>query len=428
MKHAVGDLMTFSDDRLFKEISDGIPYIVQNAVSLDEVARRLYQDEEFRAAEIIRGFAEEEAAKVLILIDVVRCPPTSARKSETLKYFYSHLAKRIYAMICSFPLIASFKELCDLVQSECLPYFLDGPNVVDWIFPNTTTVGREQTIYVDYVRDIIRNDGEYFWNVPNVPELGLGNYQSPDSVNLCRALSEAGAKSPRGLAVIAEIWRDFVPGQETDRRNIQELIARTLDRLTECGQNTGDESLTSLIMSCWSFPLWPLTIRMSPDQNKTLNKLREERALTIQWIQATEAKRKPPPAITRVKVELLSGAYAAWERDIEAERGARFGDDDRRLRSYSSTEARRWFDLPSYARVKDLFHELNEDEHAALLALAWFARENIANWPRIFERASNRVSTLDDGYQIGLGRYWLTGLNRWEEEPRPFSAGQRYRP
>ena len=53
MKRSVGDLANFSDDRLFKEVSEGIPLIVENAVSLDETAHRLYRDKEFRASEII---------------------------------------------------------------------------------------------------------------------------------------------------------------------------------------------------------------------------------------------------------------------------------------------------------------------------------------------------------------------------------------
>ena len=81
MRPAVIDLAKFSDDRLFKEISEGITHIVENAVSLDDTARRLCQAQEYRAAEILRGFAEEEAAKVLILIDAVRCPSGPAGES-----------------------------------------------------------------------------------------------------------------------------------------------------------------------------------------------------------------------------------------------------------------------------------------------------------------------------------------------------------
>ena len=57
MNRAVRDLCKFQDNRLFKEISDGIPLIVQNAISFDTTAHSLYQLKDFRTSEIIRGFA-----------------------------------------------------------------------------------------------------------------------------------------------------------------------------------------------------------------------------------------------------------------------------------------------------------------------------------------------------------------------------------
>ena len=425
MKRAVGDLANFPDARLFKEVSEGIPLIAQNAVSLNETAYRLYQEKEFRASEIIRGFAEEEAAKVLILIDFVRCPLNPERRAETLKRFYSHVAKRIYAMTCSYPRISSFKELCELVRMECRPYYLDGPNWVDWIFPNSITADREQTLYVDYVQDITDEAGDYYWRVPAVPPPSPWRYETPDCVKLGQALSGAGANSPDGLAEIANIWRDFEPEPETDREKLQGLIAHTLNRLARCGSGAGDESAASLIISSWSFPLWPLAIKEPRAKAEDLKKLREERSRTVEWIQETEAKRDPPPAIFRSKVEALSDAYANWVLDADAGIAARAEGKEGSLLLRSSADIGKAFELPSYARVKDTFRELTGEERAALLALGWYARERVADWPRIYERAIGSASTLDDGYQIGQGSYWLAGLDRWEENPGPFKAGQR---
>ena len=145
-----------------------MPLIVDNAVSLDETAHRLYREKESRASEIMQGFAEEEAAKFLILIDFVRCPRDSDRRAQVLKRFYDHVEKRVYAMTCSYPRIASFRELSELVDSECRSYYLDGPNWVDWISPNSISANREQALYVDYVRDITDAVGEYHWTTPPV--------------------------------------------------------------------------------------------------------------------------------------------------------------------------------------------------------------------------------------------------------------------
>ena len=116
MKRAIADLTDFSDDRLFKEVAEGVARITENATSLDESAARLHQAADFRASKIMQGFSEEEAAKVLILIDFIRCPAIPERRAQTLKHYYGHVAKRIYAMACTYPRIATFGELCNLVS------------------------------------------------------------------------------------------------------------------------------------------------------------------------------------------------------------------------------------------------------------------------------------------------------------------------
>ena len=427
MRRAIGDLASYSDDRLFKEVSEGIPLIIENAVSLDETAHRLYRDKNFRASEIMRGFAEEEAAKVLILIDLVRCPRDWENREGLARRFYGHVAKRIYAETCSYPNILSFKELREFVERECRPYYLDGPNWVDWIFPNTITADREGALYVDFVRDITDEAGECYWSTPGAPLPSPGRYESPDCVSLSRALSDAGANSPDGLDTIASIWRGFEPEPETDRRELRGLIAYTLHQLADCGLGTGDESASDLIIWSWSFPLWPLTIKEPRGKPEHLEELCEERARTITWIEETQAKRNPPPAISRSKVEALSEAYANWRRDVDTGIARRAGGNEGGLRARSSEDIGKDYELLSYGRLRELFQKLTEGERAALLALGWYARESVGDWPSICERAKDYASTSNDQYEISLGPYWRAGLDRWESRPGPFMAGQRHR-
>ena len=147
-----------------------------------------------------------------------------------------------------------------------------------------------------------------------------------------------------------------------------------------------------------------------------LEELRNERARRIEWIEETEANRNPPPAISRPKVVALSAAYAAWMADAR-ERG---------LRSGSATKIVKAFDLPSYKHLQQTYRELTDDERAALLALAWFTRDTVANWPRVCAQAKQRVGSPDDGYDIGLGGDWLAGLDRWEAGPQRFEAGRSF--
>lgn len=424
MKRSVCDLANFPDERLFEVVSEGIPLIAENAVRLDDTAHRLYRAKNFSASEIIAGIAEEEAAKVLILIDLVRCPLDWPDRAKIARRFYGHAAKRIYALTCSYANIASFKELCGLVESECRPYYLDGPNYVDWIFPNSIMADREQALYVDYVRNLTDDTDDYYWRVPYVPRGDPLSYETPDSIKLSRALSDAGAKSPNGLSIIADVWRGFKPEPDSDREELRQLIAHTLGRLETCGSGVSYESTSNIIVSDWSFPLWSLTIEEPRAKPQELEALREERVQTIKWIEKTEERRHPPPAISGSKVKLLGDAHASWSREADARIAASANDVEGGFHWRSSADIAKDFELPSHVRLRKLFQELTDEERAALLALGWFARERVADWPKIYERARRYASTADDDYQLGYGSYWLAGLERWNDEPRPFEAGR----
>ncbi len=426
MRRAIRNLEQLSDIDLFQTLSEGMPLIVDNATSLDETARRLCRNGEFRASEVMRGFAEEEAAKMLILIDYVRCPSKSGRRAQVLSRFYGHVAKRIHAMASEYPRIASFGELSDLVERECRPWYLDGPNHIDWIFPNSISAKRERDLYVDYVQDVTDAAGACLWIAPAPSDDSQSQYPTSDCVTLVQSLSQAGAVSAEGLAEVADVWRGFAPEPYTDREELHCLILETLDRLARlCG--AFDEAVARFIVQHWPFPLWPLTIREPRPDEGDLDGLREERELTIDWIMETEAKRDPAPAISRSKVEKLHDAYAAWQSESDAREPRHAESQHITFRFRSSADFAECFRLPSYVALQDMFRELTGDERAALLALGWFAREQVADWPRIYERAVNLEPTTDESYQIGCACYWLAGLERWEEKPRPFQAGRMRR-
>ena len=424
MRRAILDLATCPEHHLFEEVAVGIPLIVANAESLDAVAERLYSAGEYRASDVMCGFAEEEAAKVLILLDAVRCP--ADRRQETLKCFGGHLAKRIYAMASSYPNIGSFGELRRVVADERQPYYLDGPRWVDWIFANLIISEREAAIYVDYVQDISDRSGTHFWVAPAERHERFGPYIPSESVQLARALCDAGGKAAQGVALIGDTWKGFTPEDNTSRAALRQLIATTLERLVEAGCAELDQSAANRIVRSWSFPLWPLDVAATP-MDKTIDELREERRLTIEWIERTETRRDPPPAIRRPKMEALASAYDAWQQECD--------EDDRSLGRGKYAESRirhtsefdRHYELPSYHRLEAMHRALEEEERIALLALAWFTRGTVADWPRTYQQARDDAPTLSLEYQLGNAEDWLAGLERWEEKPSAFQPGGRYR-
>ena len=422
-------MANFADQRLFAEISEGIPRIVDSAEELERASEQLFAAKEFRASAIIKEQAEEEAAKVLILLDSVRSPPTT--KSKVLRGFYQHFAKRIYAEAHSLPNVLSFHELTHWLEQERQPFYLDGPSGVDWIFTNATTAKRGQRMYVDYVRNITEPNGDYRWSTPvdyswsvlEAPPGVLGRYRRPRVVRLSRALCDAGTSSAEGLACVAEMWRDYQPKDGSTRAELRELIRKTLIRLDEAGSGSIGQEVASLILSEWSFPLWPLDLTVKPSSECSLEELRTSRQQEIELIEATVSRRDPPPAISRDKVAAMSGAYRAWREEVEAQQTS--GDSTARptprARSFSDISANR--ELASYVRMKEMFAELSDSERSALLALAWFTRDVVADWPRVHSQAIAGYPTLDEVYQLGQGRHWLAGLERWEQAPGKFTPG-----
>ena len=79
-------------------ISEGLPIILQSAQGFWRAAETL--EDNPREAAVLSGLAEEESAKALILIDLVRCPvPEVGKRIGRIvkKTLYDHLSRMIYA-------------------------------------------------------------------------------------------------------------------------------------------------------------------------------------------------------------------------------------------------------------------------------------------------------------------------------------------
>lgn len=420
------DLANFIDNCRYEEVAQGISHIVANVRDLNEAVHQLHQADQFRTSNIMRGLAEEEAAKVLILIDAVRCPADKRR--NTLKWFGNHLAKRIYAVTSSYSRIWTFGELCEFVDLCRRPYSLDGPNDIDWLVRNEILAEREQAMYVDFVQDETEGEGEYFWIAPYETGFPKPPFQPSDVVTLTRALSDAGIGTIEGLAVVNEVWRDFTPSAEMNRSQLMKFIECTLNRLIQQGLASGHLASLQFILSSWSFPLWPLDLRANMRDFPTVQELREQRARKIRHIETTVALRDPPPPIKRKTVEVMHEAYVTWMRDVEEyDRKELPKREMSGLRIRTTSEFNEWCRLPSYKRLMRKFRELDKEERIGLLALAWFARDRVVNWPEVFEHATNMVGHTDDEYQVGLGKHWLPGLDQWKTAAPPFRAGATFR-
>ncbi len=274
MERAIKDLCQLPDARLFEEVATGIGHVVKVVGRLDTATHSLSEAGDHHAARILGNLAEEEAAKVLILLDAVRCPrKRQIERSRVLGYFHDHLAKGLYAEVCHWRPI-DFAEVARGVEHERVQHYLDGPNDVDWIFPNRIIQSRVDDMYVGYVRDDSEaaGHGKRYWTCPD--NEGLFRYWTPQSISVTRALDQVGATTPAGLAIVAEVWRPVEVRPETRFDELERLNWRTIEVLEERGQlAAAPDDVYAVIRDRWPFPLWPLDLRMKQVERESLREV-----------------------------------------------------------------------------------------------------------------------------------------------------------
>ena len=75
-------LANLSFDARLALIADGLPIILRSAQDLVAAAESLVDHP--RATEVLLRHGEEEAAKILILLDYVRCPPGLSKRAAAM--------------------------------------------------------------------------------------------------------------------------------------------------------------------------------------------------------------------------------------------------------------------------------------------------------------------------------------------------------
>jgi hypothetical protein len=236
-------------------LAEGLPVLLKSAEGL-YAASRAIKDED-RAREILEGHAEEEAAKILILLDFVRCPlGLSAEAQRVLSRFYDHGTRLIYAQACTWR-PTDVNELRRYVDRERRSHYLEG-YAGEYILPNSQVFAREARLYADLVRN---QDGSFVWNDPTEMFTGGDSWHFPPAViKVARALAKVGAFSVQGLEIIHRLWsaQPFVGpehAQESDG-----LIQQTLATLIDAGLPSAeaDQPDAQTIYGYWQLPMYAI--------------------------------------------------------------------------------------------------------------------------------------------------------------------------
>lgn len=181
-------------------IAEGLPMIYASAKSLLDAAKAL---EGFpREAEILTGHAVEECAKILILIDLVRCPAkrAPARVGPMMSWYYNHLARLIYAEAQNYKPV-SLAQLQEYVDYDRPSHYVDG-DYGEFIMPNMKLFSRESALYADVIGN---DDADPTWSSPLNTVVPFFRFD-PQPWRIVDALEAFGLLTRPGLDVLQRTW------------------------------------------------------------------------------------------------------------------------------------------------------------------------------------------------------------------------------
>lgn len=268
------NLSQISPDDRFSVVAEGLDALGAHVQELERDAVNLAEDRRHQSAATLRAFADEEAAKIFILLDIVRL---GIKDGEVLKSaaakFYDHLARGIYVRAyAGNP--ADLDEVRKYAEFLRRNLYLDGPNGVDWVFRNDILSRREEQLYVDWVLD---ENGDGRWLGPaqrEEMEDSWSRFAPPASraVSLVLEMGRCGLFSVDALRDIDAAW----PGSRSssnphfmDIRPINETLALRCVGLGGTGASDIDHRALQMIIDGWIFPLLALdlsAIKVSPEE------------------------------------------------------------------------------------------------------------------------------------------------------------------
>jgi hypothetical protein len=243
-------------------IAEGLPVILRSAQSFWHAAQSLKDSP--REAQVLIGFAEEEAAKILILIDLVRCP---RQRAETLcgkivATFYDHLSRLIYAEAQNWR-PTDIRELQSYIDSSRQGHYLEG-NMGEYIVPNWTKYRREATMYADIE---VYEDENPQWNNPFLFGASKFSIFPPRVLEIAEATEAVGMFSLSGLKHTSEVWGsvEFIEN-ENFFSDAQPLTKQLFDRLDARGLVTesATEKHAALLLHDWQMPMYNLDFKELP--------------------------------------------------------------------------------------------------------------------------------------------------------------------
>lgn len=237
-----------------KFISEGLPIIMESANSLMAAAQSLSSFP--RESEILKGLAEEECAKILILLDIVRCPSPAVenRINSMMKWFYSHLARLLYAK-CQGLRPSTPNDLQKYIDAERRSHFIEG-YAGEYISPNWNIYSRESALYADIQCD---GENEISWHSPNSDDY-LRIKTDSKSHEIVNSLYNLGAFTLNGLENMHAIWEKVDFSGEIDLYIKHELEYEMVKKFINQGITSERDTQNDVyvLYDYWQIPMYQI--------------------------------------------------------------------------------------------------------------------------------------------------------------------------
>ena len=218
-------LCQMSHDKRLTFLAEGLPIILASAQGFWKASRHLMDMP--REAEVLEGFAKEEAAKILILMDAVRCPVKllPSKLGTIIGWFYNHLARLIYADAVTWKPM-HLAQLRQYVEPRRKAHNLEG-GAGEYILPNWTLYQRESGLYADIEA---HEDDQLGWNTPTGQVSAL-SWSFPRALRVVEAMSALGIFTTKGLKATSEIWGQVEFTRTEDHTDAARLTEALLEWL-----------------------------------------------------------------------------------------------------------------------------------------------------------------------------------------------------
>jgi len=250
-------------------LAEGFPIILDSARSFWEGSRQL--KDRPREAQVLEGFATEEAAKILILMDAVRCPKKliSSRIGRIAGWFYKHLARLIYADAMTWKPM-HVNQLREYVASHRKTHNVEG-FVGEYILPNWTIYERESRLYADIEA---HEDDVIGWNSPTGIFIDLP-WHNVRALELAEAMSAVGLFTKKGLRATSEIWGQMEFTGDENHTDAERLTQMLLKRLIaeKLPSEAATQDHVQALYGYWQLPMYDFDFSPIP---VSLEELRAE--------------------------------------------------------------------------------------------------------------------------------------------------------